>query len=187
MDNKNSSNIIDLSDSLQQKETEIELLQETFTEIGSELDLEKIFRIVSERAMDLINAETLLIPLLDDNCETYTYRGGAGKNADEIVGESLPLEYGVCGWVWKQKKPWWQGMLDELSDDEKNCWEQEAGNMILVPLQGRRHFLGGIAGLNKKDGTRFDKKDLNMLQLFASIVSIAIENAMAVKSIEDSH
>ena len=187
VDNKNSSNIIDLSDSLQQKETEIELLQETFTEIGSELDLEKIFRIVSERAMDLINAETLLIPLLDDNCETYTYRGGAGKNADEIVGESLPLEYGVCGWVWKQKKPWWQGMLDELSDDEKNCWEQEAGNMILVPLQGRRHFLGGIAGLNKKDGTRFDKKDLNMLQLFASIVSIAIENAMAVKSIEDSH
>ena len=187
VDNKNSSNIIDLSDSLQQKETEIELLQETFTEIGSELDLEKIFRIVSERAMDLINAETLLIPLLDDNCETYTYRGGAGKNADEIVGESLPLEYGVCGWVWKQKKPWWQGMLDELSDDEKNRWEQEAGNMILVPLQGRRHFLGGIAGLNKKDGTRFDKKDLNMLQLFASIVSIAIENAMAVKSIEDSH
>ncbi|GMR01421.1 MAG: hypothetical protein BMS9Abin19_0802 [Gammaproteobacteria bacterium] len=187
MDKENSSNIIDLSRSLQQKETEIELLQKTFTEIGSELDLEKIFRIVSERALELINAETLLIPLLDDNCETYTYRGGAGKNVDEIIGESLPLEFGVCGWVWKQKKPWWQGVLNELSDDEKNRWEQEAGNMILVPLQGKRHFLGGIAGLNKNDGTSFDKKDLNLLQLFASIVSIAIENAMAVKSMEDSH
>jgi len=187
VDKKNSSNVIDLSRSLQQKETEIELLQKTFTEIGGELDLEKIFQIVSERALELIDAETLLIPLLDDNCETYTYRGGAGKNADEIVGESLPLDFGVCGWVWKQKKPWWQGMLNELSDDEKNRWEQEAGNMILVPLQGKRHFLGGIAGLNKNDGTSFDKKDLNLLQLFASIVSIAIENAMAVKSMEDSH
>ena len=186
VDKQKSSNIIDLNRSLQQKETEIELLQKTFTEIGSELDIEKVFQIVSERARELINAETLLIPLLDSNCETYTYRGGAGKNAEEIVGESLPLDFGVCGWVWKQKKPWWQGMMNELSDDEKNRWEQEAGNMILVPLQGKRHFLGGIAGLNKRDGSSFGKKDLNLLQLFASIVSIAIENAMAVKSMEDS-
>jgi len=187
MESGNSSKIIDLSRNLQEKETEIELLQETFTEIGSELDLEKIFQIVSERARALINAETVLIPLLDDNCSTYSYRGGAGANAKEIIGESLPLEFGVCGWVWKHKKPWWQGMLEEFSDDEKNRWEQEVGNMILVPLQGKRRFLGGIAGLNKKNGEAFGKKDLNLLQLFASIVSVAIENAMAVKSMEDSH
>lgn len=182
-----SSNIIDLSRIIQEKETEIELLQQTFTEIGSELDLDVVFQIVSERARELINAETLLIPILDTNCETYTYRGGAGENADEIVGESLPLDFGVCGWVWEHKKPWWQGMLDELSEDEKNRWEKEVGNMILVPLQGKRHFLGGIAGLNKKGDGHFDKKDLNLLQLFASIVSVAIENAMAVKSMEASH
>ncbi len=184
---KNSSNILDLNRSLQQKETEIELLQQTFTDIGSELDIEKIFQIVSERALSLINAETLLIPILDANCETYTYRGGAGKNATEIIGESLPIEFGVCGWVWKHKRPWWQGMLNELSDEEKNRWEHEVGNMILVPLQGKKHFLGGIAGLNKNDSAGFDKKDLNLLQMFASIVSIAIENAMAVKNMEDSH
>jgi len=187
MDKKNVSNIIDLSRSLQQKESELELLQQTFTEIGSEFDLEKIFRIVSERALELIDAETLLIPLLDTNCKTYTYRGGAGNNASEIIGESLPIEFGVCGWVWKHKRPWWQGMLDELSDDEKNRWEKEVGNMILVPLQGKRHFLGGIAGLSKKGGGSFGKKDLNLLQLFASIVSVIIENAMAVKCIEDTH
>lgn len=187
MESENSSNIIDLNRSLQEKETEIDLLQQTFTEVGSELDLDKVFQIVSERARELISAETVLIPLLDDNCQTYTYRGGAGINADEIIGESLPLEYGVCGWVWKQKKPWWQGMLDTLSSEEKNRWEKEAGNMILVPLQGKRHFLGGIAGLNKTDGGVFDKKDLNLLQLFASIVSVAIENAMAVKNMEATH
>ncbi|VAW50136.1 diguanylate cyclase/phosphodiesterase (GGDEF & EAL domains) with PAS/PAC sensor(s) [hydrothermal vent metagenome] len=187
VDKENALNVIDLSRSLQQKETEIEFLQQTFTEIGSELDLERIFQIVSERALELIDAETLLIPLLDDNCETYTYRGGAGKNIEEIVGESLPLDFGVCGWVWKQKKPWWQGMLNELSEDEKNKWEKEVGNMILVPLQGKQHFLGGIAGLNKKNSGSFGKKDLHLLQLFASIVSIAIENAMAVKNMEDSY
>ena len=179
------SNVVDLGRILRQKEGEIELLQQTFTEIGSELNLNRVFQIVSERARELIDAETILIPLIDDNCETYTYRGGSGKNAEEIVGESLPLNFGVCGWVWKHKKPWWQGMMNELSDDEKNRWEKEVGNMLLVPLQGKKHFLGGIAGLNKVGGKNFNKKDLNLLQLFAGIVSVAIENAMVVKSNED--
>ena len=187
MEENTSSNLIDLNQSLRDKECEIELLQRTFTEVGSELDLDRVFQIVSERALGLIDAETILIPLLDDNHETYTYRGGAGVNASEIVGEALPLEYGVCGWVWKHRTPWWQGMLDELSEEEKNRWEKEAGNMILVPLQGKRQFLGGIAGLNKVGGRSFNKKDLNLLQLFASIVSVAIENAIAVKNMEASH
>ncbi len=181
------SNVIDLNRSLREREVEIELLQETFTKIGSEFDLERIFEIVSERARELIKAETVLIPLLDENCETYTYRGGAGKNVEEIVGESLPLDFGVCGWVWKHKIPWWQGVLDDLDDEEKNRWEKEVGTMVLVPLQGRKNFLGGIAGIDKVGGKEFSKRDLNLLQMFASIVSVAIENAIAVKSIEDSN
>ena len=178
------SNVIDLNQSLKDREIEIDLLQKTFAEIGSELDLDKVYQIVAERARTLVHAETLLIPLLDENCETYTYRGGSGKNADEIIGEALPLEFGVCGWVWKHKRPWWRGVLDELDDDEKNLWEEEAGTMIMVPLQGRRHFLGGISGINKIGGGEFTRRDLNLLQMFSSIVSIAIENAMAVNNME---
>ena len=175
-----------LEENLQDRKAEIELLQETFTEIGSELDLDTVFQIVADRARELINAETVLIPILDENCETYTYRGGSGLNTDEIIGESLPLEYGVCGWVWRHKKPWWRGVLDELDEDERNRWEKEAGTMILVPLQGKRHFLGGIAGLNKTTEPEFSKRDLTLLSMFASIVAIVIENAMAVRKIEET-
>jgi len=176
--------LTELERNLVNREAEIDLLQQTFAEIGSELNLEKVFQIVAERAQTLIQAETLLIPLLDESCSTYTYRGGSGKNASEIVGESLPLDFGICGWVWRHKKPWWRGMLDELSPEERNLWEKEAGTVILMPLQGRKHFLGGIAGINKIGGGDFDRRDLNMLSLFSSIVAIAIENAMAVDKIE---
>jgi len=176
----------DLKQDLHHREAEIELLQETFSEIGSELDLKRVFQIVAERARELVHAETLLIPILDDNCETYTYRGGAGLNAEEIVGESLPLDFGICGWVWRHKKPWWRGVLDELDDEERNYWEKEAGSVILIPLQGKKHFLGGIAGFNKRGEGEFDRRDLNMLSMFASIVSIAIENAMVVQKIEEA-
>lgn len=168
-----------LEQELHQREREIELLKDTVNAIGSELDLDKVLPLVAERARDLIHAETLLIPILDRDCQHYTYRAGAGHNAEEIVGESLPLDFGVCGWVWRNKRPWWRGVLDELDPVERNQWEREIGTLILVPMIGKRHFLGGLAGMNKTGGGDFTRQDLNLLSLFAGHVSIAIENAIA--------
>ena len=167
----------DSAQKLRNRETEIALLSETAQVVNSELDLKTVFQLVTQRAQALIQAETVLIPLLDEDCQHYTYRAGFGKNTEEIVGESLPLDFGVCGWVWRHKRPWWRGVLDELNDEEKNKWEKEAGTLILVPLFGKRHFLGGIVGINKIGGGDFSKRDLDLLTLFASQVSIAIENA----------
>ena len=182
----NKNNVSDLRESLQHREAEIDLLQRTFTEIGSELDLDNLFQLVAERARELVKAETLLIPVIDVNCESYTYQAGAGVNSDEIVGESLPLELGVCGWVWRHKKAWWRGVLDELDEEERNRWEKEAGSLILVPLQGKSHFLGGISAINKVDHHEFTRRDLNLLSMFAGIVSVAIENAMVVQQMEQT-
>lgn len=168
-----------LEQELRQREREIELLKDTVNAIGSELDLDKVLQLVAERARDLIHAETLLIPILDRDCRHYTYRAGAGVNAEEIVGQSLPLDFGVCGWVWRNKRPWWRGVLDELDPAERNQWEREIGTLILVPMIGKRHFLGGLAGMNKAGGGDFTRQDLNLLSLFAGHVSIAIENAIA--------
>jgi len=176
---------INFREELKEREAEIDMLQQTFRLVASELDINKIFDSIAKRALHLVQAETLLIPILDNDKTTYTYRSGAGKNTREVIGETLPVEFGVCGWVWKHKKAWWRGVLDELSDEERTLWEKEAGTLILVPLQGRKEFLGGIVAINKKDGLEFTRRDLNTLIMFAGIVSIAIENALAIKELED--
>lgn len=170
-------NLQDLQQRLRDREAEISLLSETANLVNSELNLETVFRLVTRRAQALIQAETVLIPLLEDDSKQYTYRAGFGKNTEEIVGESLPLDFGVCGWVFRHKRAWWRGVLDELEEEEKNRWEKEAGTLILVPLFGKRQFLGGIAGINKVGGGEFTKRDFDLLTLFANQVSIAIENA----------
>lgn len=175
-----------LRDELRQREYEIALLRETALAIGTELDLETVFKLIADRAIELVQSETLLIPILDEACDVYTYRAGAGENAEEIVGESLPLEFGVCGWVWRHKKPWWRGVLNELTPDERNRWEKEAGTLILVPLVGHKHFLGGIAAINKRGGGDFTERDLHILELFAGHAAIAIENAMAMQEAEET-
>ena len=169
---------------LDERESEIALLLETSRLIGSELDLDAVFTAIAEQARLLIKADTVLVPLLNTDKTAYTYRAGTGANADEIVGQSLPIEFGLCGWVLRHQRPWWLGALSELSDEERNLWEHEAGTVLLVPLVGRHTFLGGLAGINKQGGGSFSQRDLNLLQLFAAQAAIAIENAMALEKIE---
>jgi diguanylate cyclase (GGDEF)-like protein len=183
---KKESRIFLLESQLRDREFEIAMLRETAEAISTELDLQKVFQVVADHARKLILAETVLIPVLDEKLAQYTYRAGCGKNADEIVGQSLPLDTGVCGWVWRHKRPWWHGVLNELEEEERNRWEKEAGSIILVPLTGKRHFLGGIAGINKIGAKDFSQRDLDLLTLFAHQVSYAVENAQLFDQLNKS-
>jgi diguanylate cyclase len=171
---------------LGERESEIAMLLETGQLISSELDLDKVFEVIAERARMLIKAETVLVPLLTADRSAYTYRAGVGTNADEIVGQTLPIEFGLCGWVLRNQRPWWHGVLTELDTEERNLWEHEAGTVLLVPLVGHHSFLGGLAGFNKMGGGDFTQRDLNLLKLFAAQAAIAIENAMAMEQVEQA-
>jgi len=81
-----------LEHELRDRETEIALLSETVNVVNSELDIETVFQLVTQRAQTLINAESVLIPLLDADCLQYTYRAGYGKNTEEIIAR-------VCRWT----------------------------------------------------------------------------------------
>lgn len=173
-----------LREELAQRESEIAMLLETGRQIGGELDLDTALKTIAEHAQALIKAETVLVPILSKDQHTYTYRAGTGVNADEIVGQSLPIEQGLCGWVLRHQHPWWRGTLDQLSEEDRTRWEHQAGNTLLVPLVGRRHFLGGLTGINKQGGGDFTRRDFDLFQLFATQAAIVIENAMAVDEIE---
>jgi diguanylate cyclase (GGDEF)-like protein len=166
---------------------ELDLLKETADAVSSQLDLDRLFQLVAERARELIQAETVLIPVVDSDCEHYTYRAGCGRNAAEILNETLSLEFGICGWVWRNNRPWWYGVLDDMGQEERTRWRHEASTVIMVPMKGKQHFLGGIAGMGKIGGERFTQRDMDLLSLFASQVAIAIENAHAFDKLEKAH
>ena len=169
---------------LQRKEAEIAMLKEITEVIASEYSLQKVFELVAVRAYELIQAKTLVIPVLSPDQSTYTYRAAVGASADELLDATLSIDIGICGWVLRHRKAWWRGILDQLSGNERNQWEQRAGSIILVPLIGKQRFLGGIAGIDKAGGGEFDERDLELLTMFASQVSIAIENAMFFEELD---
>lgn len=173
-----------LAAQLRRKEQEIRLLSEITQVIGSEHNLQTVFSLVARSARELLQVETVSIPILSEDQATYTYRAACGANAGELLGAELSIDIGLCGWVIRNRCAWWQGMPDTLHEHERNRWEKEAGSIILVPLVGKNRFLGGIACSNKQDGSLFSAEDMELLTLFAGQVSIAIENAMSFEDLQ---
>jgi len=163
---------------LQQRETELGMLQEITDLIGGEHHLQTVLDRVANCARSLVDAETVTIPILSGSQTTYVYRAAAGLNAEELQDAELPIDIGICGWVLRNHKAWWRGILNELSDQDRNRWESEAKSIVLVPLIGPRQFLGGIAAINKQGTGDFTERDFELLTMFAHHVSMAIENAM---------
>ncbi len=172
-----------LIEQLAQRESENRLLREIIRLIGGDQKLQALFEKVADRARDLIHASTVTIPIIADDRKSYTYRAAAGRYAGELLDETLPVEVGICGWVFRHQRAWWRGVLEDLAEQERNQWEQKADSVILVPLVGRGRILGGIAGIDKQDGAGFDQRDFELLSLFARQVSVAIENAMYVEEL----
>ncbi len=185
-DSTNRTDIRQLEDLLHQKEAELELLTDIAEIIASDASLDTAFSLIAERARVLLGAKTVTIPLLSDDQTHYPYRAAAGENAEELVSAELPIEVGLCGWVLRNRKPWWRGTLEQLEDQERNHWEKQAGNIILVPLVGKRRFLGGIAAIDKIDQSNFTEHDLELLNLFSKQVAFAIDNTIYVEELREA-
>ncbi len=173
-----------LEDRLRQKEAELALLREITEIVASEDGLDAAFDTIARRVRELLKADTVTVPLLSRDQSHYTYRAAAGLHAEELLGAELPISVGLCGWVLRHRKPWWRGAVDELEPHERNEWERRAGKIILVPLAGKRRFLGGIAAIDKSDGSDFDEHDLELLSLFSRQVGFAVENAIYLEELQ---
>ena len=115
---KDSGNQQSVGEQLLQREAEIRMLLEVNRLVGNEFNLQKVFDQVAASARDLIDAHTVTIPILSDDQLSYTYRAAVGENADELLGAKLPIEVGICGWVLRNHKPWWRGLLEELNEQD---------------------------------------------------------------------
>jgi PAS domain S-box-containing protein len=162
---------------LQQKD-EFSLLLEVGKDIISELDLQKVFELVADKAREIIHAEMVVVPMINETRDHYTYMAATGKDAEDVVGMSLKIHVGMCGWVLQNENPLLFGESNAWWMEEKTTWEAGQQSALLVPLFGKRQIIGGLSGLGKKGGGSFTEHDLDLLTMFANQVSVAIENAL---------
>jgi len=173
-----------LKQEITNRENEIALFQDVATQITAQLNLQQVLKMVSEKAMQLVKADSLLVPVLNKQQTHYEYQATCGKNAKLILGQAFPISTGMCGWVLQHQKALLFGKNYPWEMDVKTIWEEGKESALLVPLISRRKIVGGISALGKQGGGSFTERDMQLLTLFASQVSVAIENAQIFEELE---
>jgi len=151
--------------------------------IVSELDLQMVFELVVENAREIVDAELVLLPMLNEGADRYSYVAASGAGAEDVLNEGFSSHVGMCGWVLKHKRSLLFGETSTHWMDERTSWEEGQQSAVLVPLFGRKGIIGGLSALGKSGGGCFTQHDLDLLTMFANQVSIAIENAMLFKQV----
>ena len=151
----------------------------------SELDLEKVLALVAETACRVIKAETLVVPIIDPDRQTFTYRAANGKYAEMILGQTFPIHEGACGWVIQHQRPllFGEGGSYELAADAR--WQPGMASSLLVPFICRGAIAGGLSAMGKLGGEAFNQHDLTVLTLFANQASIAFDNARLFQNLSE--
>ena len=167
----NEGNVPDLT------QEELRLLLRLGERLVAELDLENVIDLVAETACQVVQAETLVVPLIDVDRQTFTYWAARGKYAAVILGQTFPIHEGACGWVLQHQRPLLFGEGSSFAMDRSVSWRPGMASSLLVPLISRGVIIGGLSALGREDGGPFVARDQMVLSLFANQASIAIDNA----------
>ncbi|NTV94437.1 MAG: EAL domain-containing protein [Thiobacillus sp.] len=143
----------------------------------SELDADHVLAMVAEAACEVVQAETMAVPMLDGERPTYTYAAASGLYAGQLLGLAFPAEEGACGWVLKHQRPLLFGDSESYDLNTEARWQPGMASSLLVPLICRGRIIGGLSAMGKRGGGAFTARDLNVLTLFANLAGIAIDNA----------
>lgn len=156
---------------------ELTLLLELGEQLVSELDMDNVLALVTETARQVVHAETMVMPMIGPDGQTFTYRAASGEYAAMILHQTFPIHEGACGWVMQNQRPLLFGEGGSFDLDASARWQPGMASNLLVPLICRGTITGGLSAMGKRGGGAFNLRDLTVLTLFANQASIAIDNA----------
>jgi diguanylate cyclase (GGDEF)-like protein/excisionase family DNA binding protein len=136
---------------------------------------EELFDSILVRASRLLGVRTGYVYLVDPDEMHLTVRAAIGVMAD-FVGYQLPVDKGVGGTVYRTAKPL---VIDDYDafEEAADVFKGKVGAVVGVPLTiGGR--VVGVLGLASGTTERvFRQPEVDALQRFAQLASIALENA----------
>jgi diguanylate cyclase (GGDEF)-like protein len=169
-----------LSRQLQEKERELDSLDEIGRTIISSLELQTVLNIIMEKTRELVQAESWSLLLGEEGEGGLQLSVAAGEGADRSrTGATVRPGEGIAGWVAREGKP---VVVEDVANDPRWCGLEQAygtgaRSVLCVPLETRGRVLGVIEVVNKKGGEGFSQRDLSLVTRLAGFAAIAIENA----------
>jgi GAF domain-containing protein len=138
----------------------------------------ELLRSITAAARELFDAAACSLALLDEAQETLTFHVATGAGAEEVVGQRVPVDRGIAGWVVSSGQP--VAVADVARDPRFAADVAEATgyvprSVLAMPLQTEREMLGVIELLDQRADGPAGRRDMELLGLFARQAALAIE------------
>jgi diguanylate cyclase (GGDEF)-like protein len=155
-----------------------------FSSIGTSIVSERSIRGVLDRVMEHVasffgplNWSILLVDALHSE---LVFARAVGRTGEGLVGERLPLNEGIAGWVATRGTP---AVVEDTSSDSRFSERMDSvtgfrtQSVIAVPLRSGDKVFGVIELLNRLDGRPFSAYDMRVLSTIADFAAIGVEKA----------
>ncbi len=164
---------------LSKKFVEIQMMNETFRDINSTLDLEEVLEKIIARVTYCIEAELGSVMLIDEDTNELYVAAAAGIPEDVMKSVRVPMGQGISGWVAEKGEPL---LVEDIEEDprfnkKKSDSKYNTKSLISTPLVNRGNIIGVLNVNNKLNNQPFIQADLDLLTNIANQAAIAIENA----------
>ncbi len=145
--------------------------------------LDPLLEQAMDMALDLLGAEYGYLILVDDH-DAVTFRVGRDRDGNaleeprEQISHTILMRVVANGAALITKDA-------ALSIQSKSALKLQLRSVMCVPLISRGKLLGAVYTENRSKKDHFTKDDLRLLEYFASLAAVAIENAIANQQLEE--
>jgi len=179
-----ASNEYDFLCSIAAARQEVQLLFELVQDLGNSLSLDETLSVVAARLKKIVPYDAIAIYVRLDRKLIPQYVNGEDFRLFSSL--EIPVGGGLSGWVAENRKPILNGNPSVepgyLADPAKFSTLNSA---LAVPLEGLSGVMG-VMTLYRAERDAFSRDHLRILLAISGKVSLAIENALIFRQVEDS-
>ncbi len=160
------------------------LLQELSKAINSELDIDNVLKLIMDTAIDLVKAERGFIILVDaegkmDIVVAHNF------NHDDIHTSNFAISRNILNKVINSREPILSTNAATDFMEYASIVDLELRSLMCAPLICKETVLGVLYLDSRLVEARFTQTSLNLLQTFADVAAIGIENARLVGAVRE--
>jgi Nif-specific regulatory protein len=134
-----------------------------------------------------MRAKASSLLLLDQKTKKLYFKVTTGTKKNEVKNFEIKLGQGIAGHVAEtgesllikdvaKDSRWYRSISDQIGFKTRS--------ILCVPMKVQDKIIGAIEFINKSDGETFQKKDLDLLNVFADLAALAIANARKFQLVE---
>lgn len=172
------------------EDVKFNVLTEVCSFINSEMSQEEQLLSIVEAANKVIGVRDSSIIILDEHTGQLHFSIVTGEKSQDLKTMTMEPGEGIAGWVTEHgvplvvpdvtKEPRYNPRISRLLDFETH-------SILCVPIRSREKVIGSFEVVNRLDNRPFDERDLPLLNAFAALIGIVLDNSKNRRAIEQSN